>query len=84
MAVIIRNGTNYNDTLVFTGYHFDSVVMSGLAGGDVMTGGQADSLYGGSGNDTLNGLRGNDYLDGGDGDDVINDYDLSLNVIPVF
>ena len=57
----IKIGTTGNDTL--TGDANDNNVILGLAGDDILTGGNlADLLVGGDGNDTLLGGNGNDIL----------------------
>ncbi|WP_341870315.1 calcium-binding protein [Paracoccus shanxieyensis] len=62
-------GTPRNDTLTAGRYGSN---MYGLAGNDLMQGGDGnDMMQGGDGNDWLNGYAGDDQLSGNNGDDVI-------------
>jgi Ca2+-binding RTX toxin-like protein len=58
------NGSGFNDTLTGSLAH----TLRGLAGNDVLTGGQ--TMYGGLGNDTITGGL---SLQGEDGDDILDD-----------
>lgn len=72
-------GTEFDDVLSAVGN--GSAALHGLAGDDLLTGGNGndmlfggdgnDTLRGGLGNDNLNGNAGNDNLNGGAGDDVL-------------
>jgi Ca2+-binding RTX toxin-like protein len=67
----VITGTPGNDSL--TGLANVANTIDGLAGNDVINGGNLnDILYGRAGNDTINGNAGNDTIDGGDGNDTIN------------
>lgn len=72
-----------NSGITITDVYFDVFAGDGgVAGDDILDGGDGDDiLYGEGGDDTLIGGRGNDLLDGGDGNDTITGGDGSDTVL---
>ncbi|MBG7617925.1 hypothetical protein I5R65_00470 [Herbaspirillum sp. AP02] len=65
---LTQTGTSENE--YWTGFGGASNRMAGMAGNDLLSGGQfADTIDGGDGNDNLSGYGGNDILIGGNGND---------------
>jgi len=70
--MVTRDAIRLNDTADIGYAGFESLVIEGLGGNDVLVGSQGDDvLVGGEGDDILIGRAGDDVLIGGPGDDVL-------------